>query len=326
MAMVRTSAPLLALSVAMCSCAVERGALGRTRGQDASSRDASVDASDAAHDTSSRDATGTDPNEDVLCVLLVETCNGLDDDCDGTPDDFDETCDTGEEGVCRMGTRHCTDGAWNECRRVSEPTDEICDSFDNDCNGTVDDIGGACSTGMLGECATGVETCDGCTAPTPAPSEICDNGLDDDCNGMTDEGCDCTTRSAPISGRDYRFCRTARTWDEARAGCESVGMQLLRINDTGENTYVQGVLNLDVDVGAANSWWIGLRDVQPGGSPDRAHFRWYPDTITASEPSFTSWGASDPDLSDSCAVVGPFSRVWLDRNCSDTYRYICEES
>jgi hypothetical protein len=57
------------------------------------------------------------------------------------------------------------------------------------------DPGTACNTGQLGICAAGTLRCATgggleCVQTTPAaPAEICDNGLDDDCNGLVDEGC-----------------------------------------------------------------------------------------------------------------------------------------
>jgi len=73
---------------------------------------------------------------------------------------------------------------------------EICDGLDNDCGGTVDDgfdVGAPCTAGV-GECAVqGVKAClaDGsrtaCDAVPIRPSpETCD-GLDNDCDGQTDE-------------------------------------------------------------------------------------------------------------------------------------------
>ncbi len=75
---------------------------------------------------------------------------------------------------------------------------ERCNGLDDDCNGSADetytDLGDACTAG-IGECeAGGFTVCnatqDGtvCNAVPDAPGlEVCGNGLDDNCNGTTDE-------------------------------------------------------------------------------------------------------------------------------------------
>jgi uncharacterized repeat protein (TIGR01451 family) len=87
------------------------------------------------------------------------------------------------------------DLATNTC--VCIPTGmETCDNTDNDCDGVVDNgfnVGVACSAGV-GACeVTGAIVCDGnggaqCSAVSGEPDpEICD-GLDNDCDGVTDNG------------------------------------------------------------------------------------------------------------------------------------------
>ncbi|MGK3960039.1 MopE-related protein [Sorangium sp. So ce118] len=127
-----------------------------------------------------------------------EICNGLDENCSGEADesslDAGGACDTGEPGVCAPGTWTCADGML-ACERLVQASPETCDGLDNDCNGTADDDtideGGPCQTGARGVCGAGTLACDGgvlaCNQNQEPAPEICD-GLDNDCNGTTDEG------------------------------------------------------------------------------------------------------------------------------------------
>lgn len=136
-----------------------------------------------------------------------ETCNGLDDDCNGVVDDGcqcingqTQPCYTGPMGTqgvgpCKSGTQTCANGMWGACSGDVTPVAEACDNIDNDCNGQTDDgnPGGnvMCTTGNPGVCASGTTGCSGgmivCNQTTMASTELCD-GLDNDCNGQTDDG------------------------------------------------------------------------------------------------------------------------------------------
>jgi MYXO-CTERM domain-containing protein len=144
-----------------------------------------------------------------------ETCNVIDDDCDGLIDEGNPgggtTCGTTDQGECNLGVEVCRGGRF-ECVGSTGPTSERCDGLDNDCDGTVDegDPGGGAACGIdRGECRTGVLTCVGglltCTGGDGPREEVCNN-LDDDCNGVIDDGLDVgapcgTSRGECVPGR-----------------------------------------------------------------------------------------------------------------------------
>ncbi|PKN53822.1 MAG: hypothetical protein CVU56_29835, partial [Deltaproteobacteria bacterium HGW-Deltaproteobacteria-14] len=96
-------------------------------------------------------------------------------------------------GTC-FGQETCDPATgWGNCS-APEPSIEICNGVDDDCDGFLDEdqaVGAACENGNdFGTC-TGVTLCAGsagiiCTAATPA-AEVCD-GVDNDCDGARDEG------------------------------------------------------------------------------------------------------------------------------------------
>ncbi|MCK6548619.1 hypothetical protein L6R52_22430 [Myxococcota bacterium] len=149
----------------------------------------------------------------VACVPgapSAEACNGVDDDCNGIVDDgclcvhgAVQSCYGGapgtlNAGVCRAGTQRCTYGEWTACEGEVTPSAESCNGADDDCNGYADDgnpgAGASCTTTSAGVCAAGVVTCTGgtlvCQQTTSPSTERC-NGVDDDCDGVADETCEC---------------------------------------------------------------------------------------------------------------------------------------
>jgi hypothetical protein len=132
----------------------------------------------------------------------VEVCDGDDNDCNGRIDDglpgTGERCVAGQ-GACEgVGETVCdvaTGGVICNARPLSAGV-ETCNGLDDDCDGQIDDgfgVGDRCLSGV-GACeAVGRIVCDGeggaaCEAPVVQPGvEVCD-AIDNDCNGITDEG------------------------------------------------------------------------------------------------------------------------------------------
>jgi hypothetical protein len=168
---------------------------------------------------------------DLVCIGSIgtpgmdpETCDGQDDDCDGT---FDEgivlgSCGLTDEGECTLGTEQCSGGGI-VCIGATYPTFEICDNFDQDCDGNdtngydllndrqncgscgnvcvVMNASAVCSGGecLVGTCdpdfhdangdgnMPGTDGCEYGPCEFQSTQEAC-NLADDDCDTMIDEG------------------------------------------------------------------------------------------------------------------------------------------
>lgn len=135
----------------------------------------------------------------------LELCGDkIDNDCDGQTDegfDVGSVCSVGTGACQASGEKICaSDGTTTKCNAVAgAPTTELCgDGIDNDCDGPVDegfDTGSTCSVGIGGCQASGEKVCTtdklaticNATAGTPV-TELCNDGIDNDCDGLTDEG------------------------------------------------------------------------------------------------------------------------------------------
>ena len=177
--------------------------------------------------------TAVNPGADEFCN------NGIDDNCDG---DVDEGCDTGiectdprEGSSCSAGVGTCAQiGQWlcpantatASCSAVAgTPGTEVCnDNLDNDCDGQTDEscpimctdprVGSQCSLGLgvcqrsgVWQCTNGNVSCNA-TIVTPG-TETCNDNLDNDCDGQTDEGCPTGTTWYRDADGDTFGCQTS---------------------------------------------------------------------------------------------------------------------
>ena len=125
------------------------------------------------------------------CIFQPELCDNLDNNCNNMVDeDLERPCGT-DVGVCTAGTETCVAGQWVGCDATGGVT-EICDNIDNDCDGVVDGITQDCGQPTTGQCQPGQQVCQNgvfgpCIGAVGPSIEGCDN-IDNDCDGMVDEG------------------------------------------------------------------------------------------------------------------------------------------
>lgn len=160
-------------------------------------------------------------NANAACVggrCVVSSCASGAGDCDAVPENGCEVFLPSDARNCGACGRACASGA--SCvAGACTPAPEC-------------SAGSArsCMTGQAGVCASGQQSCAsgrfGTCVPLSSPSvEVCDTSRDEDCDGLTDEGC-CTaiaagpTLVAPSNAQHFTSGRAATFSWRVVSGCE----------------------------------------------------------------------------------------------------------
>ena len=250
-----------------------------------------------------------DDSAAVVNPQMAESCNLIDDNCNGEKDEGlgEETCGV---GVCEHTIQRCQAGDIVSCDPMEGAKDEVCDQLDNDCDGKVDeDVPGCCEPGAMEECSKnegicekGVRECNpngnwgACSGQEPV-AELCD-GLDNDCDGITDNG---NPGGGVSCGTNIGECKTgvtSCTGDPEEYLCEGEIPWTLEVCD-GKDNDCDGSTDEELD---EDQWELPSNDTC-GGARDLGNIQEvpYPDPeqmvpgLSVSASLYHENGAEDSD-------------------------------
>jgi hypothetical protein len=152
----------------------------------------------------------------------------------------------------------------------------------------------------------------------PKAKEYCD-GIDNDCSPSTPDDCVKGCRGL-LSDRAYMVCNVELSWPDSRAACLAEKMTLVQIDDSQENSALQGMM------GSIQSIWTGGTDV---GSPGT--WSWPDGTVYFSANArlagvYSNWYMGEPDnlQTEQCQEFWQ-DGTWGSYVCDDpNWGYICE--
>ncbi len=149
--------------------------------------------------------------------------------------------------------------------------------------------------------------------------DLCNDGIDQDCNGRPDDGRDCPDcfRETGIAST-YEYCRTARTFETARAECQGRGGDLVQFESQSEVLEILAAMNR---LGLGDTW-IGLTDLEEEGV-----WRWLDGTLyTPDIGGFLDGEPNDWLGAEDCGQMVSWGgdRPWNDIDCLAYLPMVCE--
>ncbi len=290
------------------------------------------------------DASDCAPIDASVNPDATEICDGVDNDCDGTVDEDDASdastwyADSDGDGYGDPGST--TTACSQPSGYVADDTDcddgvastypgatEYCDGVDNDCDGTTDEDDAADastwyadsdgdgfgdSTDSTQQCyqpsgyvSDGTDCDDGAASVYPGADEYC-NGIDDDCDGLVDEGTpvDVQTWYADLDGDGYGdagstviACTQPSGYVLTDTDCDDTDAAVF----PGATEYCNGIDddcdgNLDEPEAVDATDWYPDTDGDGYGDPAFSDHECY-------QPS--GWVADNTDCDDTDAAVNP---------------------
>jgi hypothetical protein len=127
-----------------------------------------------------------------------------------------------------------------------------------------------------------------------------------------------SVHSSAISynGHDYLFVTSPKDWYSASYYCESIGYELVSVNDSYEESWLhqEQIAKAPYDT----KWWIGGNDI-----PYEGTWAWN----DGSPFTFVNWWPGQPDAkySNEDCIVDGWGQQWNDWACGNQAYFICEQ-
>lgn len=251
----------------------------------------------------------------------------------------EEQCGFNNLGECKLGKRICDEtGKWGECEGALLPQDEICDGKDNDCDGKTDEdypVGEICSVGIGGCERFGIFVCDSqdltkvvCDViPGEPQTELC-NGIDDDCDGETDEdwlnelGKECEVGKGECKNFGKLICDSS---DPTKTTCDATPLPPQEELCDGKDNDCNGLTDIDKFPQLNTTCLVGIGECLRQGvficdtNPDSLTFGYVKCSVEAGLPAEEICDNKDNDCDGITDNVAPEKLVSDDNNCGDCF-------
>jgi hypothetical protein len=145
-------------------------------------------------------------------------------------------------------------------------------------------------------------------------TEVCGDGIDQDCNGKPDDGWDCPDCVELWRGNHrYLVCPIPRNYEQAVQHCKDYQSEIIIINSKAENDFIRST----IQAWGTGDVWIGLTDILEEGT-----FIWWDGTA----PTFTAWNGGEPNDwgGEDCGQLMAWAG-WNDLPCEAQLPVVCED-